>query len=249
MSDRWVVGDVQGFLEPFRRALTDVGLIDCSGQWTGGASTLVVLGDLVDRGPDGIGVIELLMRLQSESQLSGGRVEVVIGNHDVLLLAVRRFGNAFLDWWRASGGIASDLDRLTDEHVGWLRARPALLVSENVLLAHADAMFYLEYGATLEVVNDRIGRVVAGADAVAWQHLLDAFSEHRAFFGPDGCERLTRMLHTFGAERLVHGHTPIAKVTRQAPESVRSPLVYCEERCADVDPGIYLGGPGFAWAL
>jgi hypothetical protein len=85
----WVVGDVQGFAEPLRRVLRQAGLIDAANAWSGGDATLAVLGDLVDRGPDGVGVIELLMRLQTEAPASNGRVVVVVGNHDILLLAAR----------------------------------------------------------------------------------------------------------------------------------------------------------------
>ena len=47
---------------------------------------LWLVGDLVDRGPDGVGVIELVRRLQRE-----GDVHCLLGNHELLLLAARRF--------------------------------------------------------------------------------------------------------------------------------------------------------------
>jgi hypothetical protein len=77
---------------------------------------------------------------------------------------------------------------------------------------------------------------------------LDAFAEHRAFLGADGCTRLDRALRTFGGKRLVHGHTPVPRVLGQAAETVTGPYVYCEGRCVNVDPGFYLGGHGFAYS-
>ena len=50
------------------------------------------MGDLVDHGPDGIGAVELVMRLQQQAARTGGRVQVLLGNHDMLLLAAHRFG-------------------------------------------------------------------------------------------------------------------------------------------------------------
>src|SRR5260370_36730322 len=96
MSDereRWVVGDVQGYLDALLRVLNSVGLIAIGGSpsWTGGRSSLAGLGDLVDKGPDGVGVLELLMRLEQEAGRVGGRVEGVIGNHDILMLAAWMF--------------------------------------------------------------------------------------------------------------------------------------------------------------
>src|SRR5580765_2924142 len=95
----WVVGDPQGNLSPVTRVLQDSGLVDDAGNWRGGPSTLVVVGDLVDRGPDGLGVIDLARRLQAQAPRDGGRVVVLIGNHDILLLAARRFGGQFLADW------------------------------------------------------------------------------------------------------------------------------------------------------
>ncbi len=242
----WLVGDVQGYLEQLRNALRASAVIDASGHWSSDDESLVVVGDLVDRGPDGIGVIDFLMRLQVESR---GAVEVLLGNHDVLLLAARAFPGDFGQRWRESGGQSSDLDRLTDAHVAWLRSLPALSLRGDVLLAHADALFYLGYGSSVWGVNYAIGEVLSSGDVATWSRLLDDFTEHRAFSGPEGCANLDRFLGTYGGKRLVHGHTPIARMLQQSPGSVTAPYIYCRDRCINVDPGIYLGGPGFAFRL
>jgi hypothetical protein len=189
------------------------------------------------------------MRLQSEALAAGGRVEVVIGNHDILLLAACKFGEPFRDDWLDSGGVVSDLERLTDSHERWLCALPAMRLERDVLMQHADALFYAEYGVTPEEVNTSFRTILQGKDVPAWAQLLDAFSEHRAFLGYEGCEKLDRFLELYGGRRLVHGHTPISKVTQQPPESVTAPYEYCAGRCLNVDPGIYLGGNGFAYKV
>ena len=245
-EDVWVIGDAQGWCEPFSRVLRDAGLIDEDAHWTGGGARLAVAGDLVDNGPDGIGVIEFLMRLQSESD---GRVRVVIGNHDIQLLAARRFGDEMLEAWLDTGGVQSDLEKLSEAHVEWLSALPAMVSVDGALVLHADAMFYAEYGNTLDEVNAAFGNILHSDDLQRWQRLLEQFHEHRAFVGDDGQSHLENFLGTFGSERLVHGHTPIARMLDLEPESVNEAYVYCGGRCINVDPGIYLGGPGFAFRL
>src|SRR5579871_3504834 len=190
---RFVVGDVQGYLDPLERVLAAQGLIDATGGWVGGQASLYVLGDLVDRGPDGVGVIEALMRLQSEARKAGGEVGVVVGNHDVLFMAARKF-RAFVEDWQSSGGIATDLERLTAEHVEWLQELPAIICVDGVLMLHADALFYLDYGATSQEVNTRLAEILHGDDQRAWELLLERFGEHRAFTGHDGCANLDRIL-------------------------------------------------------
>jgi hypothetical protein len=54
--------------------------------WTGGETHLVSLGDLLDRGDDARKVLDLVMRLQREAVVAGGRVHVVLGNHELMNL-------------------------------------------------------------------------------------------------------------------------------------------------------------------
>jgi Calcineurin-like phosphoesterase len=241
----WIVGDVQGYRSVLERVLGEAGLISTSGQWSGGSAVLIVAGDLVDRGPDGVGVIELLMSLQQQ----GAHVDVVIGNHDVQLLAAHRFGGSMVDEWLETGGVASDLERLAPAHVEWLSALPAMTVVHQTVVVHADALFYREYGSSVGAVNTQFHQVLAGENLSDWKLLLERFGEHRAFYGAHGEANLATILSAYGAAQLVHGHTPIARMLGVPPESVTEAFAYQDGRCVNVDPGIYLGGPGFSYRL
>ena len=61
------MGDVHGHRDVLVRLLGDVGLLDAGEAWTGADARLWLLGDLTDRGPDGIGTIDLVRRLERES--------------------------------------------------------------------------------------------------------------------------------------------------------------------------------------
>ena len=52
MGDTFVVSDVHGHLDDLRHVLAQAGLVT-DDRWVGGNASLWVLGDLVDRGPDG----------------------------------------------------------------------------------------------------------------------------------------------------------------------------------------------------
>jgi hypothetical protein len=249
MTDRslWVLGDPQGYLQQLSGVLRSAGLVDDRYAWAGGSQRLAVLGDLVDRGPRGLGVIELLMRLQAEAPRDGGEVLVVIGNHDVHLLAAHRFGGTAVEEWLAAGGIQADLDGLTGGHIDWLSQLPAMSLCEDLLLVHADALFYSTFGSTVGDVNASFRRILGGDDQADWDDLLDQFGEHRAFISEAGPANLAGFLGTFGGHRLIHGHTPIARMLQVPPERVTAAYMYCDGCCVNVDPGIYLGGPGFAF--
>ncbi len=82
-GDRVVaVGDVHGSYEGLVSILQRAELIDDEAHWVGGASTLVQTGDLFDRGARVRDVLDLLMRLQDEAAAAGGRVIVLLGNHE-----------------------------------------------------------------------------------------------------------------------------------------------------------------------
>jgi hypothetical protein len=86
-ADRIVAfGDVHGGAEELRSLLTALTLIDAAGNWSGGSTRLVSLGDLLDRGPDSRAVMDLLMALEQQAADAGGAVHLVLGNHELMNL-------------------------------------------------------------------------------------------------------------------------------------------------------------------
>ncbi|MFV2089291.1 MAG: metallophosphoesterase [Pseudomonadales bacterium] len=79
-------GDVHGAADALRSLLRSLDLIDSDDHWTGGATHLVSLGDLLDRGPESRQVMDLLIALGAQAPMSGGRIHVVLGNHEIMNL-------------------------------------------------------------------------------------------------------------------------------------------------------------------
>jgi hypothetical protein len=80
------VGDVHGNLDKLIELLSAAALIGEERHWTGGESHLVVAGDFLDRGLDDRPLMDLLRQLEQESAAAGGRVHVLLGNHEVMTL-------------------------------------------------------------------------------------------------------------------------------------------------------------------
>ncbi len=78
------IGDLHGDIGALRESLRDAGLVDAKDRWRGGKATLVQIGDMVDRGPDSRKVMDLLMQLEKQAEKAGGRVHVILGNHDAM---------------------------------------------------------------------------------------------------------------------------------------------------------------------
>jgi hypothetical protein len=80
------VGDVHGADVAFVSILQRAGLIDSQRKWTGGTAVLVQTGDFMDRGTGDRAVMDLLMTLEAQATAAGGRVQTLLGNHEVMNL-------------------------------------------------------------------------------------------------------------------------------------------------------------------
>lgn len=80
------IADIHGAYEAMVATLQSAQILDQDLNWNGAASHLVIVGDILDRGPRSRDAMELLMRLEGEALAAGGRVHVLIGNHEQMLL-------------------------------------------------------------------------------------------------------------------------------------------------------------------
>ena len=78
------IGDVHGDYQQLVALLRQAQLIDPRNRWIGGATHLVQLGDVPDRGTETRKSIELLMSLEKEAAKAGGHVHALIGNHEAM---------------------------------------------------------------------------------------------------------------------------------------------------------------------
>ncbi len=254
----YVIGDLHGHLHDYRRLLQEQLLCDAADQWIGGSHQLWLMGDVFDRGDKGVECVELTMQLQLQARAVGGDVNAILGNHELMLLCAYKFGDELTSsgvsakaMWVRWGGINEELARLRPEHIHWLERLPALHRVGDTLLLHADSMFYVEHGRTVEAVNQRFFDLTQSADLSRWESMLRDFAEHEGFSGLalTGERRASQMLTYYGAKQLVHGHTPISMANGTSAAEVDQAWSYAGGQCLNVDGGIYLGGPGFVHEL
>lgn len=252
-SPLFVASDVHGHCDALVEALRERGLVGGGAEWTGGDARLWILGDLFDRGEQGVAVVRLLRRLADEAAGEGGHVDTLIGNHEVLLLGSKQFGDGrfidvdgqerqFLHWWVLNGGYEADLGELTDDEIEWLRTRRVVHLVGRSLLMHSDTESYLGYGRSTEAVNAAAGMVLASDEPEEWWQLFRELTRRHEFMGQDGPARARGMLRSFGGEELVHGHSTIPDTTGLNPSEVTEARRYCDDLVLNVDGGVYQGG-------
>ncbi|HZG05426.1 MAG TPA: metallophosphoesterase [Streptomyces sp.] len=257
----YVVGDVHGYLDELRAALLNQGLIDTEDHWIAGNARLWFLGDFTDRGPDGVGVIDLVMQLSAEAAAAGGYCKALMGNHELLLIGAKRFGDtpvssgagtaSFKAAWLLNGGQHSDMERLQDHHVQWMSRLDAMALADDHLLVHSDTTAYLEYGSTITDVNDAITETLTHHDADETWDLFRKFTKRFAFRDEaTGAAAARELLDTYGGRRIVHGHSPIPYLLGEVGSEdggdgtpqVHGPHVYADSLAVAMDGGVTMAG-------
>ncbi|MFC8360335.1 metallophosphoesterase [Streptomyces griseorubiginosus] len=257
----FVVGDVHGYLDELMAALHEKGLVDAAGNWCAGTARLWFLGDFTDRGPDGIGVIDLVMRLSAEAAAAGGYCKALMGNHELLLLGAKRFGDTpvnsgagtatFQAAWLLNGGQKTDMDRLQDHHLQWMSRLDAVEEVDGHLLVHSDTTAYLDYGDSIEAVNDTVRETITRNDADEVWDLFRKFTKRFSFRDEGGADHVRSLLDTYGGVRIVHGHSPIpyllGEVGSEEGEDdsgpvVEGPHVYADGLAIAMDGGVTMAG-------
>jgi Calcineurin-like phosphoesterase len=221
----WAVSDVHGHREELEKLLVASRLAVRSGQgltWNGASrrQLLVVAGDLIDGGPDSVGVALLLERLQREAAAASSRIVVLLGNHEAAFLA--RPTSATPELMASAARHALELgapQRVTPEQLEatafgvFLRGLPVAAFIGSWLFAHAGYIDAEDDERALRAYFGRLGDTVARRDRGAFATLLDPRSivaYHRWWLSERHLAKMKRRLHTLGLNGLVFGHDPEA---------------------------------------
>ncbi len=126
----FVIGDVHGCFHTFNALLR---------QWRPATERLVQVGDLVDRGTDSPGVVELARQLQ---QHDPENAVFLMGNHDWGMARHLGPNGPFQEWleWGGQGTVhqyRSHHLAWMRPHAAWLAARPSIWENDHLLISHA----------------------------------------------------------------------------------------------------------------
>ena len=169
----YVIGDIQGCRTEFCELLTLIGFSKANDR-------LWLTGDLVNRGPDSLGVLRDVRAL-------GEAARTVLGNHDLHLLSVAAgYARTRRDDTLAPILEAHDRDDLLD----WLACQPLAIAEHDMLMVHAGvlpqwtASHVLELAAEVEAAlagsgRDAFLRVLYGDEPHAWRDDLEGFDRLR----------------------------------------------------------------------
>lgn len=80
------ISDIHGAYDAMVETIRNAGVVNEELDWSGGKTHLVIVGDILDRGPGSRAAMDLLMKLEPQAAAAGGKVHVLIGNHEAMNL-------------------------------------------------------------------------------------------------------------------------------------------------------------------
>lgn len=135
----YVVGDVHGRYTQLINLLQKSHVINSELNWIAGKANLVFLGDLFDRGNDVTKVLWFIYDLEQKAEEKGGKVHLVLGNHEIMTLTkdLRYLGTKEA---MIAGAYQKKYDYLfhpTNSFLGsWLSSKASILKIDKNLFAH-----------------------------------------------------------------------------------------------------------------
>lgn len=167
----------------------------------------VFVGDLVNRGPDSLGCLRRIRAMD-------GRAQLVLGNHDLHLLAVAkgirpRGRSDTLEALLA----APDLEDL----LNWLRQQPLALMAEGHLIVHAGVLPQWTTEQTLALANE-VSAVLRGSDWLDF--LAQMYGNEPAQWQDDlqGADRLRCIVNALTRLRFCTAQGEMEFATKEGPE-------------------------------
>jgi bis(5'-nucleosyl)-tetraphosphatase (symmetrical) len=180
----YAIGDLQGCIHEAQVLLNRIA------EDAGGPAAIVFVGDLVNRGPASL---EALRRVRVLCEASEGRIEALLGNHDLHLLAV------------ACGAQQASKSDTFDEILAapdramlmdWLRRRPLAKLVAGHLLVHAGVFPQWTAEQAIALAAE-VEAVLRGPDWVAFLGQMYGNQPDRWDDGLQGIARLRCIVNAF----------------------------------------------------
>ncbi|MBD3360578.1 fructose-bisphosphatase class III [Candidatus Peregrinibacteria bacterium] len=222
-NDVIALPDLHGDFEAFQNTLKDHNLINENGEWIGGDKRVQILGDIFDRGPNGVKILEKLI----EYKKKGAQVDFIIGNHESFVLPALLGDSTGMYRWvinEKSGSIPKVTEAFQENPELFEMFKSSKLIEQvdDVLYMHAE----LSDGAATVIEKygiDGINRIWQKTVSKALEGDLDGMNKSLEEFFPllwsraitrgkyataENKQRISHVLKQRGINLVVHGHSP-----------------------------------------
>lgn len=220
------LSDVHGQFGILKKLLLANEVIDENNHWKLGKGHLVIVGDNLDRGDQVLEILWFLFFLQKEAEAAGGKVQVLLGNHEIMVLQgdIRYinkkyyytsaiFKSQYYHFFRR-GSVLGD----------WIASHKVLTSINKNLFVHggvSDAV--LDLNLSLEEINNTFTKklIRAKEEDILKDSLLtllytaDGPVWYRGYFKEEKFKKknVKSILKRLNQKRIIVGHTSQKKIT------------------------------------
>jgi hypothetical protein len=215
-----MLSDVEGNFNALRGLLLGNGVIDQTYNWTFEKNSLVVLGDVFDRGLHVTECLWLLYKLEQSAAKQGGHVHLILGNHELMNLSgdFRYVRNKYRQNDSIMGVPYAELYTPKTELGRWLATKNSIERVGDWLLVHGGisasvARLGIEPDSVNQICHkhyfnagqsrkkNALVRVILGADGPHWYRGLAQ--------GEATNDDVSLVLAWANCKRMAIGHTPV----------------------------------------
>jgi len=219
------ISDVHGQFNVMVKLLRKHKVIDKDYNWIFEGGHLVVLGDIMDRGPHVTESLWLIFQLEQQAKKAGGKVHVLLGNHELMVLNndIRYIHEKYIN--------SSKLMKTTYSHLysensflgNWLRKKPVFVTINDMLFVHAGVTTdFIKKGYTRAQINKLFTEDIVGQ---TWNTILanpiSTFMMesngpiwYRGYFDEPVIKeyQVDHLLNYFNVDHIIVGHTSMPNV-------------------------------------
>ncbi|SEK64437.1 Calcineurin-like phosphoesterase [Colwellia chukchiensis] len=221
--------DFHGQYQLMLRLLKNNNIVDQQGHWSFGNGHFVITGDVFDRGDKVTEILWFLYRLEQEAEQAGGKLHLLLGNHEVMVLNgdLRYVHDKYLHVSKRLNIAYQQLYGKGTVLGDWLRTKAVLVKINNMLFTHGGFHPSLvTEQRSLQAINQVFKANLVKAELTTprsgWSEYLHKRNGpiwYRGYFkgsesdkGASAAE-IALLLKHFDVEHLVVGHTSQSQVT------------------------------------
>lgn len=227
----FVVGDVHGSYDSLRTVLIANNVIDRQNNWIFSNSHLVFIGDLFDKGDKVTELLWLVYRLWNQSIVYGGKVHVLLGNHELLALN-RDYRYLNEKYVYLTRGLDIEYSNLFSQFTvlgNFVRSFKVAVKIDSVLFVHAGfSKYFVDRGISLSEVNQAVNLLLNRTQQdFMTERTISVFSDAVSDKGPfwyrgymfssatiprETHDDIEAVLKYYSATTMVIGHTEVSSI-------------------------------------
>ena len=219
------ISDIHGQFDLFIDLMKAQGVIDNELKWNYGGGHLVIVGDVFDRGDKVTETLWFLFNLEKQAMLSGGKVHVLLGNHELMVL---HHDVTYINpkYRYSSGALGTPYpDFFTNETVlgQWLLSKNVSLSINDIAFVHGGfSEKVLKKESSLKKINNifkeeilpnrRIGR--DPSPLISLLYFENGPLWYRGYANPEGFDIATAnsILEALDKKKIIVGHTSMPQI-------------------------------------